>query len=140
MRLKLDMIEYLKNLMIVRNDLNCSYNYRMWDSLLKYLKIISFSMQSRPYLKDRRKYIQIVDPLLEGRFSVRSLHHAVAITAMCLQEQANFRPLVSDIVLALEFLASQAEDSRRGRSHSRTSSSPSHLDAKNDSRRQDPET
>ncbi|KAG6400194.1 hypothetical protein SASPL_137019 [Salvia splendens] len=95
-----------------------------------------FIVECRPYLKDRRKYVQMVDPLLEGRFSTRSLHHAVAITAMCLQEQASFRPLIGDIVLALEFLVSQADDSRRGRSHSRTSSSPSQVD-KADSRRQD---
>ncbi|KAK4390052.1 putative serine/threonine-protein kinase PBL21 [Sesamum angolense] len=90
---------------------------------------------SRPFLKDRRKFVQMVDPLLEGRFSVRSLHHAIAITAMCLQEQASFRPLISDIVMALEYLASQAEE--KGRSHSRTSSSPSQLDVKVDSKRQD---
>ncbi|EPS67560.1 protein kinase, partial [Genlisea aurea] len=66
---------------------------------------------ARPFLKDRRKFLQIVDPLLEGRFSTRSLHHAIAITAMCLQEQASFRPLITDIVLALEYLSSQAEDS-----------------------------
>lgn len=93
-------------------------------------------MWSRPFLKDRRKFGQIVDPLLEGRFSARSLHHAIAITAMCLQEQASFRPLIGDIVMALEYLASQAdESSHRGRSHSRTSSSPSHLDTKVDSKR-----
>ncbi|CAA0830962.1 Protein kinase superfamily protein [Striga hermonthica] len=85
---------------------------------------------SRPFLKDRRKFSQIVDPLLEGRFSARSLHHAIAITSMCLQEQASFRPLISDIVLALEYLASQAEDSHRSRNHSRTSSSPSQLDVR----------
>ncbi|KAL3845889.1 hypothetical protein ACJIZ3_003292 [Penstemon smallii] len=86
---------------------------------------------SRPYLKDRRKFAQMVDPLLEGQFSARSLHHAVAITSMCLQEQASFRPLISDIVMALEYLASQAaDDSRKGRSHSRTSSSPSQLDVR----------
>ncbi|GER36372.1 protein kinase superfamily protein [Striga asiatica] len=86
------------------------------------------NFRSRPFLKDRRKFAQIVDPLLEGRFSARSLHHAIAITSMCLQEQASFRPLISDIVLALEYLASQAEDSHRSRNHSRTSSSPSQLD------------
>ncbi|KAL8523695.1 hypothetical protein ACS0TY_013601 [Phlomoides rotata] len=84
---------------------------------------------SRPYLKDRRKFAQMVDPLLEGRISSRSLHHAIAITAMCLQEQASFRPLISDIVMALEYLAAQAAESN-GRSHNRTSSSPSHLDLK----------
>ncbi|KAL3617747.1 putative serine/threonine-protein kinase pbl21 [Castilleja foliolosa] len=93
---------------------------------------------SRTFLKDRRKFVQIVDPLLEGRFSVRGLHHAIAITSTCLQEQASFRPLISDVVLALEYLSSQAEDSRRGRSHSQTSSSPSRLDiSKVDSERRD---
>lgn len=66
---------------------------------------------SRPFLKDRRKFVHMVDPLLNGQFSVRSLHHAVAITAMCIQEQANFRPIVSDIVVALDYLVSQAESS-----------------------------
>ncbi|CAN4123104.1 unnamed protein product [Withania somnifera] len=66
---------------------------------------------SRPFLKDRRKFVHMVDPLLNGQFSVRSLHHAVAITAMCIQEQANFRPIISDIVVALDYLVSQAESS-----------------------------
>lgn len=75
---------------------------------------------SRPFLKDRRKFVHMVDPLLYGQFSVRSLHHAVAITAMCIQEQANFRPIISDIVVALDYLVSQAEssDSQGGGSHS----------------------
>lgn len=66
---------------------------------------------SRPFLKDRRKFVHMVDPLLNGQFSVRSLHHAVAITAMCIQEQASFRPIISDIVVALDYLVSQAESS-----------------------------
>ncbi|KAA8537405.1 hypothetical protein F0562_026908 [Nyssa sinensis] len=70
---------------------------------------------SRPFLKDRRKFVQLVDPLLQGRFPVRCLHHAVAITAMCLQEQANFRPLIGDIVVALEYLASQTNSSESHR-------------------------
>ncbi|CAI9763001.1 unnamed protein product [Fraxinus pennsylvanica] len=92
---------------------------------------------SRPFLKDRRMFVQIVDPLLEGCFSVRSLQHAVAITAMCLQEQANFRPLISDIVMALEYLASQADssDSHKGGYHARTSSSPSQIEGNLDSRK-----
>ncbi|KAL8224185.1 hypothetical protein R6Q57_019660 [Mikania cordata] len=64
---------------------------------------------SRPFLRDREKCVQLVDPLLHGRFSMRSMHHVIAITAMCLQEEANFRPLIGDIVVALEYLASQAE-------------------------------
>lgn len=60
----------------------------------------------------------MVDPLLEGRFPVRCLHHAIAIAAMCLQEQPSFRPIIDDIVVALEYLACQADsqDSYNNRS------------------------
>ncbi|XP_050376638.1 probable serine/threonine-protein kinase PBL21 isoform X2 [Argentina anserina] len=80
---------------------------------------------SRPFLKDRRKFVQLVDPLLQGSFPVRCLHHAVAITAMCLQEQPTFRPLISDIVVALEYLASQNNKPSKSGVHSPISSSPS---------------
>lgn len=70
----------------------------------------------------------MVDPLLEGRYSVRGLHHAIAIASMCVQEQAGFRPLISDVVMALEYLNAQADAPPGGRYHSRTASSPSHLD------------
>ncbi|KAJ4965683.1 hypothetical protein NE237_017532 [Protea cynaroides] len=62
---------------------------------------------SRPYFKDRMKFVQLVDPLLQGCFPLRCLHHAIAITVMCLQEQPNFRPLMGDVVVALEYLASR---------------------------------
>ncbi|XP_061372842.1 probable serine/threonine-protein kinase PBL21 isoform X2 [Gastrolobium bilobum] len=63
---------------------------------------------SRPFISDRRKFVQMVDPLLQGHFPMRCLHQAIAITAMCLQEQPKFRPLIGDIVVALEYLASQS--------------------------------
>ncbi|KAI4320911.1 hypothetical protein MLD38_034344 [Melastoma candidum] len=63
---------------------------------------------SRPYLNDRRKFIKLADPLLEGRFPTCCLHHAIAITAMCLQDQPTFRPLIRDIVIALEFISAQS--------------------------------
>ncbi|XP_058220548.1 probable serine/threonine-protein kinase PBL21 isoform X3 [Rhododendron vialii] len=65
---------------------------------------------ARPFLKDKRKFVQLVDPSLQGRFPLRGLHHAVAIAAMCLQEHAHFRPLIGDIVVALEYLASQSQN------------------------------
>ncbi|KAJ1397572.1 Serine/threonine-protein kinase, active site [Sesbania bispinosa] len=64
---------------------------------------------SRPFFSDRRKFVHMVDPLLQGNFPLRCLHQAIAITAMCLQEQPKFRPLISDIVVALEYLASQTQ-------------------------------
>ncbi|XP_047329768.1 probable serine/threonine-protein kinase PBL21 isoform X2 [Impatiens glandulifera] len=62
---------------------------------------------SRPFLKDRKKFVEIADPLLQGEFPVRSLHHMIAIAAMCLQEEPKFRPLISDIVVAIEYVATQ---------------------------------
>ncbi|KAL3830518.1 hypothetical protein ACJIZ3_019320 [Penstemon smallii] len=85
---------------------------------------------SRPYLKDQRKYAELVDPLLEGRFSAKSLQHAISITSMCLHEKAIFRPPISDIVMALDYLASHSIESRKGKSHSQISLSPSQLDLK----------
>ncbi|XP_020216294.1 probable serine/threonine-protein kinase PBL21 [Cajanus cajan] len=71
---------------------------------------------SRPFLGDRRKLSQMVDPLLQGNYPIRCLHNAVAITAMCLQEKPNLRPSIGDIVVALEYLASESvsEVHRRG--------------------------
>lgn len=58
---------------------------------------------------------------------MRSLHHAIAITAMCLQEQPTFRPLIGDIVVALEYLATQSYKRERSKDvvPSHPASSPS---------------
>ncbi|XP_055821827.1 probable serine/threonine-protein kinase PBL21 [Solanum dulcamara] len=92
---------------------------------------------SNPFLKDRRKYIHLVDPVLDGQFSSRCLHHAVAVTAMCLQEQANFRPSITDIATALDYLLLQAQHSgtHRGGSQSSKHSMPPSSDEFNVSSR-----
>lgn len=69
-----------------------------------------FDMQARPQFKDRRKFPKMADPLLEGRFPMRGLYQALAVAAMCLQEQAATRPLIADVVTALQYLASQNYD------------------------------
>ena len=80
---------------------------------------------SQSFLKDRNRFVEMADPLMQGRFSVRSLHHVTAICAMCLQDQPIFRPQISDIVMALEFLASQAEKRDARLSSSCTTLEPS---------------
>lgn len=47
----------------------------------------------------------LADPLLDGKYPIKSLYQAVAIAAMCLQEEASTRPLIGDVVTALEYLA-----------------------------------
>lgn len=65
---------------------------------------------ARPLFKDRRKFPQMADPTLEGQYPMRGLYQALAIAAMCVQEQSNLRPLIADIVTALNYLAAQTYD------------------------------
>ncbi|KVH94582.1 Protein kinase, catalytic domain-containing protein [Cynara cardunculus var. scolymus] len=65
---------------------------------------------ARPLFKDRHKFHKMADPVLEGQYPVRGLYQALAIAAMCLQELPNMRPLVADVVTALNYLASQKYD------------------------------
>lgn len=58
-----------------------------------------------PLFKDRRKFTLMADPLLEGKYPMKGLFQALAVAAMCLQEEASTRPLIGDVVTALEYLA-----------------------------------
>lgn len=62
-------------------------------------------LKAQPLFKDRRHFTLMADPLLEGNYPVKALYQALAVAAMCLQEEADTRPLISDVVTALEFLA-----------------------------------
>lgn len=49
----------------------------------------------------------MADPMLQGQYPVRGLYQALAVAAMCVQEQPTMRPLIADVVTALTYLASQ---------------------------------
>lgn len=61
----------------------------------------------------------MADPLLQGRYPMRGLYQALAVAAMCLQEQAATRPLIGDVVTALTYLASQTYDPNSSNQNSR---------------------
>lgn len=67
-------------------------------------------VQARPLFKDRRKFPAMADPLLLGKYPMRGLYQALAVAAMCLQEQASQRPMIHDVVTALSYLAAQHYD------------------------------
>ncbi|KAL0370043.1 UNVERIFIED_CONTAM: putative serine/threonine-protein kinase PBL7 [Sesamum angustifolium] len=69
-----------------------------------------FILQAKPLFKDRKKFFQMADPALEGQYPVRGLYQALAIAAMCIQEQPGMRPQIADIVNALNYLVSQKYD------------------------------
>ncbi|KAK8494380.1 hypothetical protein V6N13_015172 [Hibiscus sabdariffa] len=52
-------------------------------------------------------FSQMADPMLQGQYPPRGLFQALAVAAMCVQEQPNMRPLIADVVTALTYLASQ---------------------------------
>ncbi|XP_043709893.1 serine/threonine-protein kinase PBL27 isoform X2 [Telopea speciosissima] len=85
---------------------------------------------ARPLFKDRRKFPKMADPLLQGRYPIRGLYQALAVAAMCLQEQAATRPLIGDVVTALTYLASQTYDSNAASAQSNRvgPSTPRHKD------------
>ncbi|XP_019185000.1 PREDICTED: serine/threonine-protein kinase CDL1 [Ipomoea nil] len=65
---------------------------------------------ARPLFKDRKKFKQMADPMLQGQYPLRGLYQALAVAAMCVQEQPNMRPAIADVVTALSYLASQKFD------------------------------
>ncbi|PSR92640.1 Serine/threonine-protein kinase [Actinidia chinensis var. chinensis] len=84
---------------------------------------------ARPLFKDRRKFPKMADPLLQGRYPMRGLYQALAVAAMCLQEQAATRPLIGDVVTALTYLASQTYDPNAPTAQNRAGpSTPRHKD------------
>ncbi|KAL3508506.1 hypothetical protein ACH5RR_027907 [Cinchona calisaya] len=65
---------------------------------------------AQPLFKDKKKFHLMADPLLEGNYPMKALYQALAIAAMCLQEEATTRPLISDVVTALDYLSVGKED------------------------------
>lgn len=80
---------------------------------------------ARPLFKDRRKFSQMADPALQGQYPVRGMYQVLAISAMCVQEDPNMRPLIADVVTALSYLACQIYDPQtQPMPSTRSSSSP----------------
>lgn len=48
----------------------------------------------------------MVDPVLQGRYPRRGLYQALAIAAMCIQENACMRPRLGDVTRAIHYVAS----------------------------------
>ncbi|KAG8389095.1 hypothetical protein BUALT_Bualt02G0193600 [Buddleja alternifolia] len=59
---------------------------------------------AEPILKDTSRFSELGDPLLKGEFPKKCFNQAVAVAAMCIQEDADVRPLISDVVTALSYV------------------------------------
>ncbi|KAJ4956922.1 hypothetical protein NE237_013705 [Protea cynaroides] len=54
-----------------------------------------------PRLTNGEKVIQMVDPALQGEYSKKELVQVAAIAAVCVQPEADYRPLMTDVVQSL---------------------------------------
>ncbi|KAF8402081.1 hypothetical protein HHK36_013033 [Tetracentron sinense] len=96
-------ISFVFGYIIYKRLLTWSKLFSQFCIVISACSIIAF--QAQPMFKDQKRFPEIADPLLQEDFPVRGLNQAVAIAAMCLQEEATVRPLISDVVTALSFLS-----------------------------------
>ncbi|CAI0419142.1 unnamed protein product [Linum tenue] len=59
---------------------------------------------ARPFLKDTQRLDQIMDPRLEGQYSIEGAKKAAALAHQCLSHQAKCRPTMTKVVKTLEGL------------------------------------
>lgn len=57
---------------------------------------------ARPFLGDKKKLYQLIDPRLEGHFSIKAAEKAAQLAVRCLGRDPKARPMMSDVVEALK--------------------------------------
>nr|WIL59883.1 nodulation protein [Melilotus officinalis] len=57
---------------------------------------------ARPHLGERRRFYRLIDPRLEGHFSVKGAQKAAQLAHHCLSRDPKARPLMSEVVEALK--------------------------------------
>ncbi|WOK98618.1 putative receptor-like protein kinase [Canna indica] len=56
---------------------------------------------ARPHLGERRRFYRLIDPRLEGNFSIKAAQKASQLAHACLSRDPKARPLMSEVVEAL---------------------------------------
>lgn len=57
---------------------------------------------ARPYLGERRRFYRLIDPRLEGNFSIKGAQKAAQLAHHCLSRDPKARPRMSEVVEALK--------------------------------------
>ncbi|RAL42239.1 hypothetical protein DM860_012022 [Cuscuta australis] len=73
--------------------------------------------QAEPYFRDQSKIFELLDPLLKGNAPKKSFRQAAAIATMCLEEDPEVRPLMTDVVSALSHLSDELKSKSEDSSH-----------------------
>ncbi|KAL8150189.1 hypothetical protein V2J09_019997 [Rumex salicifolius] len=59
---------------------------------------------ARPYLGERRRFYRLIDPRLEGHFSIKGSQKAAQVATHCLSRDPKARPTMTEVVNALKLL------------------------------------
>lgn len=54
----------------------------------------------------------MVDPVLSGQYTDRVVCQVAAVAAMCVQPEADYRPIIAEVVHTLEYLMDEAKNAR----------------------------
>jgi hypothetical protein len=54
----------------------------------------------------------MVDPVLSGQYTDRVVCQVAAVAAMCVQPEADYRPIIAEVVHTLEYLMDEAKKAR----------------------------
>ncbi|KAI3714252.1 hypothetical protein L1987_72849 [Smallanthus sonchifolius] len=57
---------------------------------------------ARPHLGERRRFYKLIDPRLEGHFSIKGAQKAAQLASRCLSRDPKVRPLMSEVVESLK--------------------------------------
>ncbi|KAI4366665.1 hypothetical protein MLD38_022512 [Melastoma candidum] len=57
---------------------------------------------AKPHLEDRKRLFRLIDPRLEGHFSIKGAQKTAQLAALCLRRDPRLRPGMTEVVEALE--------------------------------------
>ncbi|XP_052143733.1 probable serine/threonine-protein kinase PBL7 [Oryza glaberrima] len=65
---------------------------------------------ARPYLAgDRKRCFALADPAFQGRYPRRAFYQLAVVASLCLRDNPNLRPSMTDVTRALDHVASQSQ-------------------------------
>lgn len=90
-----------------------------------------------PYLIDRRKWSRVLDPKLDGQYSLKGAQKAASLALECLNQDAKLRPTMKQVLESLESILGPKDLSKFSSTTNTTSSSkpiprPLHLNPSQD--------
>ncbi|MBA0808902.1 hypothetical protein Gohar_024603 [Gossypium harknessii] len=63
----------------------------------------------RPHISNIKKFRLIIDPRLDGKYSLKSAHKLAAVANKCLTRQAKLRPKMSEVLEMVDGIVESAE-------------------------------